>query len=492
MVGTLVMPRLGTARNPERESLGPFVAHIAKQMGYELHEWQSLLSDVSMELVDRETRFDGQSQRRLNAQYVGCMVGRQSGKSAWCAARIVAQCLLPQFPSVAEMVGVDAIAPQHVAYTAQSRTSAVSRWLEHVHMIRNSDMAEHLLADRHGAGREILEFRNGSTYRPVTPNKTGARGLSLDLAIVDEALAHPLWLLGAMRPTMAQRDSALGCIGSQFVVISNAGDDDSELLNRMQELGCESINDASATRVWMEWSAAPDADPYSEQTWLDTMPTVNQPNGIDISFLREESRMMREDQFVREYLCRRSVATHNQIIPTELWMEGHRADVIVPMDRLVVGLDVRMDRLGASLMACGSVDTYLPVETIECRSGLDWVLDRTVEVCKRWAAPLAIDVGGPAANLIPSLDAAGVSMVFLDSGSIANAASTFYDAVHAKRVCHMNDHRLNDAITGASRRAVGDRWAFDRRGDKDISPLVAASLAMWVVESGSGQRATIY
>ena len=493
MVTTAAQPRFATKRNPDRPTLGAYVCEIGTHLGFDFHEWQTNLSDVSLELSPRNVTMDGQSSQRFHAQYVGCMVGRQSGKTAWSASRIVAQCLLPNYFEIAESLGLEEIKPQHVIYTAQSRMSAVSRWAEHVDIIESCDyLKDEIEGIKYATGREMLKFRNGSTYRPITPNRNNARGLSLDLAIVDEALAHPLWLLQVLRPTMAARDSATGCIGAQFVVISNAGDDDSELLNRMQELGIQSIDDPKSKRVWIEYSADPESDPFDESTWLTTMPTLNQPNGIDIDFIRMEAETMREDQFIREYLCRRSVATSEQIIPMELWMEGNRGDVIVPMDRLVLGLDIRWDRLGGSLIACGPVEHYLPVEVVECRQGLEWILPRTIEVCRRWSAPLALDVAGPAANLIPSLEASGVTIVPLAAREVASAAASFYDACMAKRICHRNDHYLNDAVTGASRRAVGDRWAFDRRGQWDISPLVAASFAAWVVESGKGNRPTIY
>ena len=493
MMHTAAPPRFATARHPERPSLGEYIAYVGDNMGLPFHEWQKQLSDTSTELVPRREVFDGQSALRLNAQYVGAMVGRQSGKSAWSATRIVAQCLLPNHFDIAESVGLEQIEPQHVVYTAQSRTNAVARWYEHAQFIEHSRyLRDEIMNIRYATGREIIEFQNGSTYRPVTPNRNNARGLTLDLVIVDEALAHPLWLLSTLRPTMAQRDSASGCIGAQFVVISNAGDDDSELLNRMQELGIESLTDPESRRVWMEWSADPESDPFAESTWLATCPTLNQPNGIDIDFLRMEAATMREDMFIREYLCRRSIATHNQIIPTDLWMEMNRSDIYVPMDRIVLGLDIRMDRLGASLVSSGPVDTYLPIECVEAKSGLEWVLPRTIEVAQRWSAPVAIDVAGPAANLIPSLEASGVTIVPLAAREVASAAATFYDACFAKRIAHMNDYKLNDAVAGASRRALGDRWTFDRRGHWDISPLVAASLAVWVVESGRGNRPTIY
>lgn len=486
-------PRIGTQRRDERDTLGPFVQHIGSMMGFEFHEWQTHLSDVSLELVPRVEPHTGQSALKLAALDVGCLVNRQGGKTAWCVARIAAQCLLPSYPNVAAMFGLTAVKPQFVAYTAQARINAVGKWSEHVAIMQACpQINDQILNVARSNGRECVTFKNGSTYRPITPNRMGARGLTLDLCIVDEALTHPFWLLPVLHPMLAQRNSAAGCIGAQFVVISNAGDDDSELLNRMQELGHESIGRDVTNRVWLEWSCAADADVFDESVWRATIPTLDQPNGIELDFLRSEAETLLEDQFAREYLCRRSVASTNQVIPQELWDAGYRTDVIVPMDTIALGLDVRMDRLGASLVACGPVDHYLPVEIVDCRSGLEWVLERTIEVAHRWNAPVAIDVAGPAANLIPSLVAANVTLELLQTQQVTAAAASFYDGVMAHRITHLNDHRLNDAVRGASRRAVGERWAFDRRGLADISPLVAASLASWVAENGQMQRPTIY
>jgi hypothetical protein len=290
---------------------------------------------------------------------------------------------------------------------------------------------------------------------------------------------------------MAQRDGAPLALGAQFIVISNAGDEDSELLNRMQDLGRESLANSEARRVWMEWSMTPGADPLSDETWLQVMPTLDLPNGVDLDFIRTEAETMPLDQFMREYLCHRVPKSQEQLISMERWMEGYRTDIIIPAD-LVLALDVAPDRQRASLVACGAQGEYLPIEIIESREGLEWVLDRTANVSARHMAPVVIDSAGPAASLIPALEARRVTVMPIATREVANAAAMFYDAVLAKRVCHLNDYRLNDAVTGASKRAIGQRWGFDRRGHVDISPLVAASFAVWAIETGELSKPTIY
>ena len=234
-------PRLATTRNTELESLGWYFHEMGSKLGYEFHQWQSELSDVSAQLSERQDIIPGQSIKKFKAQHVGCLVGRQSGKTAWAVTRIASQCMLPERRDIADLVGLQKIAPQHVIYTAQSRLNATEKWREHTEIMLNSWLVEYIYNVRKQIGSECVKFTNGSTYEPVTPNRTGGRGKSTDLVIVDEALAHPMWLLSVLRPTMAQRHGAAGCLGAQFIVISNAGNDDSELLNHLQDLGHVSL-----------------------------------------------------------------------------------------------------------------------------------------------------------------------------------------------------------------------------------------------------------
>jgi hypothetical protein len=391
--------------------------------------------------------------------------------------------MLPERTDIADLVGLDVIVPQHVVYTAQTRLNATEKWREHVAVILDSWLAEYVQTVRRQVGSECLTFTNGSTYAPITPNRTGARGKSTDLVIVDEALSHPMWLLPVLRPTMAQRHSANGCIGAQFVIVSNAGDDDSELLNHLQDLGHEAIRNGSSSRVWIEYSMEPGSDPLDHETWLNTIPTLDQPNGISMDFLIEESESMHLADFMREYLCVRIARSEATLIPMAHWMDCYRPDIHVSHEG-VIAVDVSPGRQRASIVACSAVDDYYPIEVIESKEGLEWVIDAVEEITNRWSCAVVIDAGGPAGNIIPVLDARGVEVIPIASKEVAHAAACFYDNTMAKRVSHWNDFRLNDAIRGVTKRPVGERWAFDRNGKVDISPLVAASFAVWAVENG--------
>ena len=460
---TLVLPRYGTRRDRRRATLGHLFTDTADEMELDLYGWQQHLADVSLEMINKRLRYD----------QAGALVHRQAGKTVWTGVRSTMQCRLPDL--------ID-IRPQNVGFTAQSRISAVRIWEEHVEFVLESPLGADVAKVSHNNGREYLRWHNGSMWRPFTPSRTGARGLSLDLVVIDEGMAHKIELLAAVRPTLAQRHS--GGIGSQTITVSTAGDADSELLERMTALGRAATEDPKATRCWMEWSADPDCDHLDEEVWAQVIATLSEPEGISLEFLRSEAETLPAPIFRAEYLGIPSTSSRSQIIPADAWAQCYRVDVILPSSGLTLGLDVTPDRGRAAVAVAGPVGSYVAIEIVDALEGVHWLVERTAEVALRWGAPVVVDVAGPAGSLVPVLEAQGVSVLPVTTRGACEAAAALYDGVVGRLVAHLDDHRLNDAVRSASKRAVGDRWAFDRRGG-DISPLVATALAHWGAQNAA-------
>jgi hypothetical protein len=486
-----VPPRFGSARS-DRPTLGPVLADLARQMGVGLFPWQRLVGDVSLELVARKGRRGQGSRLRLAASSVGVMASRQTGKTSWAAARVALQCMLPDLPGAARAVGIDAVRSQKVGFTAQDRIGALGRWYEHVDMIMSSPLRDFVRPGNQGVkrknGEECLYFENGSEYRVITPSRTGARGLSLDLAIIDEALAHDTSLLAAIRPTMAQRDGAVGCIGTQLVLVSNAGDERSELLNEQRELGRRAVLGGDRSRVWFEWSAPDDCDPYDEAVWRSTIPTLGRVDGIDVEFVRSEAESMRVEDFRREYLCVHTARPVAAVIDPVLWAAA--PSLRLPSDVAVsLGVEATVDHGAVSVVAAGAVgDEVVAIEVVAAEPGIDWVVGFLADVTRRHRATVVVDAYGPMASLIPMLERARVALRQAKVRDVVDAAAGFVDLVAAGRLAHARDARLDDAVVGVGRRKVGQRWTFSADGDRDITALQAAALAVWGVVASPPRR----
>jgi hypothetical protein len=454
--------------------------HCAEDMGIEMHPWQQMVADRSLELVPRAR---GQSVQglRLASSFCGVMVGRQTGKTTWCAARIALQALLPSLTEVLTAVGVGRLRPQHIAFTAQDRAAAIKRFEEHVDWIMSGELRKSVARVRRQRGDELVKFINGSEYSVVTPSATGARGSSLDLAIIDEALAHDSSLLAAIRPTMAQRDGASGCIGAQLVIVSNAGDERSTLLNGERERGRRAVVDGDRSRCWFEWSAADDADPYDRATWRKTIPTLDQPDGLSSEYLRLEAETMNADDFRREYLCMHTLRPEATLLSKDDW-ERAPAD---PMGEPVAfGVDAMTNGDAAAIVAAGpSGDEQVSVEVVEHLAGVDWLTARCDALWERWQVPFVIDALGPLSWLIPALERRGVEVLPVRTADLLDATAEFRVAVAANRIAHQPDPRLAAAVQAAKGRRVGDRTGFSRESSVDMSVLVAAALAVWATEN---------
>ena len=58
-----------------------------------------------------------------------------------------------------------------------------------------------------------------------------------------------------------------------------------------------------------------------------------------------------------------------------------------------------------------------------------------------------------------------------------------------KDLLHANWPELDAAVAAATRREIGDRWAWGRRGEGDISMLEAATVALWAQDNARTRSA---
>ena len=200
-------PRWATARNLDRDSHGPALEQVANLLGFELFAWQKQVADTALEL-DKNGNY--------HYRTVGATVGRQNGKTTLLVFRIALELLKPNTLTI---------------FTSQDRNAARLKFDEHAEAIMSTPFKKRVKRYVRANGQEALYMNNGSSYRVVTPSNTGARGLTVDLACVDEALTHDMRLVSAIQPTMATKESA------QLWITSNAGGPYSTLLQQYSKLG---------------------------------------------------------------------------------------------------------------------------------------------------------------------------------------------------------------------------------------------------------------
>jgi len=206
-------------------------------------------------------------------------------------------------------------------------------------------------------------------------------------------------------------------------------------------------------------------------------PTLEQVDGISIDFIRGEAENLSTDDFAREYLCVYRPSRLAHVIDPDLW---HGLPPFVPSGDVVLAVDATRDRDAAAVVAAGVAEDYVAIEIVAQRPGVDWLAAYLTDVAVRQSATVVIDAYGPVANLIAPLERAGVNVLAIKVGEVVAAAQTLADLVTTKRLAHLPDPRFTPEAVG--RRMIGERWAFSRKGEADISPMIAASYAAWAVE----------
>jgi hypothetical protein len=451
-------PLYGTERDPSRPTLGGDVAAVAERLGTPFMPWQRRVADVAME-VDPATGL-------LVYGEVVLTLPRQSGKTTLELAAMVHRCRT--WPR------------SRVLYSAQDRIHARLKWEDdHVAALQRSPFAGEFKV-RYQRGDEAIRWDNGSRHGITAPGEKAGHSDVLDLAVADEAWGlEDSRLEQGLSPTMVTRDQP------QFWVVSTAGTHKSGYLRAKVDAGrARAAAGGRGTVCYFEWSAVEGADPADPATWWSCMPAL----GHTVTERRIAAEFERLDlaDFCRAYLnwWPGEIPADWQVVAEADWLS--LADPgSAPVDPVAFAADVTPDRSAAAIAVAGvRPDGLGHVEVVDHRPGTGWVVGRLVELREKWQpCAIVVDDTGPAASLIPPLEAAELEVVRPTTRARAAADSGFYDSVVERTVRYMpgpHGPALVAAVAGAAKRPLGDSWAWARRGlSVDISPLVAVSLARW-------------
>lgn len=436
------------------------MAGIAEQLGTPLMGWQRLVADVAGELVqDSETGLWVPAYPE-----VVVTVPRQSGKTTLMLAFLLDRLLV-----------WDAYdgKPQHSAYTAQTGSDGRRKFREDfVPVLKRSPFWRLVQKAYFAAEYTGMVMKNDGRLSVLNSSDSAGHGMTIDMAILDEIFADvDDRREQAMVPAMATRHDR------QKLVTSTAGDDTSLLLMRKQAAGRTAVEkDVREGVAYFEWSAEEGDDPEDPDVWRRVMPALG--HTITERTVRQALTEMRQDddlsEFRRAWLNIPKHTGASRPIPLDSW---HAATGnFAPNGKMVFGVDAQPGQEGASIV--GAAENVAAL--VDNRKGVSWLEDRLIELSRNHSAEIVIDEAGPAAFIIPGLEAAQVPVHKVTSREYVAACAWFRDAVLDRRVKIRADNVFTAAITAARQRKVGDAWLWARRDlQDDVSPLVACTLALY-------------
>lgn len=437
VVHGLTEPRLWTPPKralEARSSKGYEVAEFAEAVGMPLLPWQRWAAIHALETV-RGGRF--------RFRTVVVLVARQNGKSH--LKRMIT--LWRMYMEGARLVlGV-----------AQDVSLAREQWQMALDAINESPaLAAELLQVRRVNGDEWFKIKGGGRYKIAAANRSAGRGLSIAELNIDELREQRSWdaWSALSKTTMAVPNSQIWCM-------SNAGDDQSVVLNQLRD---RALADPDGSIGLFEWSGPDDCA-------LDDIEAIRQANPalgylIDEEAIRGALATDPPGVYRTEVLCQR-VEQLDGAIDLAAWAscEDPAGTMDALRGRLAACLDVARDGQHVTLaVAARQADGTIRLEIAKAWGNTDDVRLELPDLLAR-IKPKVFGwyPGGPAGALAPMLRQIKHSEE-LTGGKASEACQGLADLVRTRAVIHPGDALLDAHVKAAEKLPSGDGWRFGRKG----------------------------
>ena len=454
------------------ETLGPEVGELCTLAGYEPYpEQQMLLDDIfAIDPVDSA---------KSAAFEVAVVAARQQLKTGVEKQAALGWLFISEVPLI--------------IWSAHEFGTAIEAQQDMVGIIEGCpDLAREVRQVITAAGKNAIILNSGARIIFKARTTGGGRGLTGDKIILDEAFALQPMHLGALLPTLTQVPDP------QILYGSSAGLVRSDVLRGLRDRG----RVGSRRLVYAEWmsdrleceSPVCDHRVGTEGCALDNRDLWRQ--SCFVSFRKDPEmetvaalrRSLPPAEFAREMLGwwddPDGEGAFSLIAWNDLEADG---DEPVPPSEPFFAVDVSPDHSWAAIVSAGTVGDRVQVEVtsrggvVDHRPGVDWLPKRILELRKTFGdVPFAFAGGGGFEALVPELEREGVILSRIPHASLPAACGYFFDLVTSKRLSHLSQDALSEAVMAARQKKIGDSaFVWIRSGIADLAPLYAACVAAW-------------
>lgn len=392
------------------------------------------------------------------------------------------------------LLGRLATIPEYkVVTTAQDGTRARRRFREVARSLEANGFEDAGHKIRWANGDEALELANGSRLWVVPPNSGAFRGEAADAMLFDEAGEYdPVRsddLLEGALPLLDTRPMG------QAIIAGTPAKSRAGLLWATLAKGRVG---SPATGI-VDYSIRDDEEAYVEveagtpgavqwnRRWFaldeQVIRRVHPGIGTLTTWAKMQDRFatMGPISFDREYMCRFPFDNTTTAIDMDAWGKAEVASELLP-DRFGLAYDVSPDGGSAAILAGwrdGAGVGYVTI--LEHRQGVSWVPKKVHAIASKYRIPVRYDSIG--ANHGPATEIQRLKNVLLVPGAGRDAMAAAQQIVSNLadgRLRHFGQTSLTSAAEGAAwRQGDGGRYFARTASANDITPMVAASLALW-------------
>ena len=333
---------------------------------------------------------------------------------------------------------------------------------------------------------EWFGLNGGGRYKIAASNRKAGRGLSIDELTFDELREQRNWdaWSALSKTTMARPRSQIWCM-------SNAGDDQSVVLNQLRDAALSGRDESIGL---FEWSAPDGCQLDDTAAWAQANPGLG--HIISEAAIRTAMTTDPPAVFRTEVLCQR-VDQLNGAISLDAWRAcADPAGTLEALKtRIAACFDIAPDGRHCTLAVAARLPdgrTRLEIAgawntTEQASAELAALLARIKPAAFAWYP------GGPAAALGPQLRSLAVTYNHrgkrgpgeipedgaLIGGKVGEACQGLADLTQARRILHNADPLLDAHISAAQKLVSGDGWRFTRAGEGHVDAAYAAAGAVY-------------
>lgn len=375
-----------------------------------------------------------------------------------------------------------------IVWTSHHNRTTTNTFRSMQGMVRKKAIVKFLAPNgiRTANGEQEIRFANGSIIMFGAREHGFGRGVdAIDFLVFDEAQILSLKALEDMVPAANQARHPHGALVF-FIGTPPRPTDDGEAFTAKRN---QALSGEGTDMFYVEIGADPAAESDDRNVWPLMNPSYPHRTPLE-AMLRMRANIPDEDSWRREAMGIWDSLKSKYVIDPITWSE--RADEHSVIDsQLALGIDVSPDRSLAAVAVAGQrEDGDWHIELDEQRNGVGWLAGYVADRCeKNDIRAVVIDRLSPAFSLVDELKQKGIKVTVTDASGMKAACGIFYDGANEGWLRHIDQPQLNVALSVARKRELQDAWAWSRKlSASDITPLVAATLALWGAKNSSVKR----
>ena len=449
------------------DSFGDDVADLAEAYGMTLDPWQTIVAREWLSI---------DSEGEWSAADWAISVPRQNGKNG-----IVETVEL----YLTTVMGLKILHTAHEVKTCRKHFLRMCKFFEDPDYY--PDLAGMVVAIRRTNGQEAIELKNGASIEFISRTKNGGRGFTVDVIVYDEAQELNDEQMEAISP--ASSSAPHGQAISIYMGTPTPPTSNGTVFERMH---IKAHSDTPPTDLsWCEWSVTEVGDISDKKRWYMTNPALG--HRLLAKSVESELTKFSDKGFARERLGYWESIEH---AASDMDVKAWNACLTEKVESTgSVGYAVKFspDASRVSLVATiqskkhSNEPTHIElVEWRNLRRGTQWLSEW---LAARWRNSIGIVIDGVAgsATLKSQLHDAGVPARIIrepKAADMINAVSMFENAILDKKLSHIDQQQLQDAVEHAKQRKLGNGHAYMSSDlTIDVSVLEACALAYWLART---------